>query len=229
MTDRPSPVKHLRAKWYRASVKRSDPPPDASARPRGRPRGFDADLALEQAARAFHRRGFAGTSTEVLAETMGLSKPSIYAAYGDKQALFRRALAHRARDHGARLLAAFERGATRPEALRALLDEAIEIYAPADPEASRGCLIANAGLDAVEELPELRGWILEFFARIDQYLAKALASRPRRGRGRASGPSDEQLAMMLASVLRDLALRSRAGATREQLQAFTDAALRLLG
>lgn len=199
---------------------------ETGSRPRGRPRSFDADAALEQAARAFHRSGFAGTSTDALAEAMGLSKPSIYAAYGDKQTLFKRALEHRARAHGARLRGAFERGTTRAEALRSLLDEAIEIYAPRDADEPRGCLISSAGIDAVEEVPELDRWLHAFFARMDAFFAAALASRPRRGR--AKGPSDEQLGRMIAAVLRDLAMRSRAGATRAELATFTETALDLL-
>lgn len=199
---------------------------ETGSRPRGRPRSFDADAALEQAARAFHRSGFAGTSTDALAEAMGLSKPSIYAAYGDKQTLFKRALEHRARAHGARLLGAFERGTTRAEALRSLLDEAIEIYAPRDADEPRGCLISSAGIDAVEEVPELDRWLHAFFARMDAFFAAALASRPRRAR--AKGPSDEQLGRMIAAVLRDLAMRSRAGATRAELATFTETALDLL-
>jgi AcrR family transcriptional regulator len=199
---------------------------ETGGRPRGRPRSFDADAALEQAARAFHRSGFAGTSTEVLAEAMGLSKPSIYAAYGDKQTLFKRALEHRARAHGARLLAAFERGSTRRAALRALFDEALAIYAPRELDEPRGCLISSAGIDAVEEVPELGRWLHAFFARMDAFFGAALASRPRRGR--AKGPDDEQLGRLLASLLRDLAMRSRAGASQAELESFTETALLLL-
>src|SRR3984957_16068770 len=58
----------------------------------GRPREFDTDAALEKAMRLFWAKGYEGTSIADLTETLGISKPSLYAAFGDKQSLFRAAL-----------------------------------------------------------------------------------------------------------------------------------------
>src|SRR6202795_5027981 len=58
----------------------------------GRPREFDADAALEKAMRLFWAKGYEGTSVADLTETLGISRPSLYAAFGDKQSLFRAAL-----------------------------------------------------------------------------------------------------------------------------------------
>src|ERR1700733_8946148 len=60
--------------------------------PLGRPRAFDTDQALDQAMHLFWRKGFLGTSLSDLTEAMGINRPSLYAAFGHKEALFRRAV-----------------------------------------------------------------------------------------------------------------------------------------
>src|ERR1700674_5103645 len=57
-------------------------------RPRGRPRSFDREAALERAMEVFWRQGFEGSSLHDLTEAMGINPPSLYAAFGDKEHLF---------------------------------------------------------------------------------------------------------------------------------------------
>src|SRR5207249_12070658 len=61
---------------------------------RGRPRDFDIDKALDKAMRVFWRKGYLGTSLSDLTKSMGINRPSLYSAFGDKQSLFHKALDH---------------------------------------------------------------------------------------------------------------------------------------
>ena len=62
-------------------------------RPRGRPTNFDHEVALEKALQVFWSRGYEGASMSELTAALGINKPSIYAAFGNKEDLFRKALA----------------------------------------------------------------------------------------------------------------------------------------
>jgi TetR/AcrR family transcriptional regulator, copper-responsive repressor len=95
-----------------------------SDKPRGRPRSFDRDRALERAMHVFWRQGYEGTSVSDLTRAMGINPPSLYAAFGDKEQLYLEALG-RYQERRLKLVAQwFEEEPTAKAAVRRLLTEA---------------------------------------------------------------------------------------------------------
>lgn len=106
---------------------------------RGRPRGFDRDAALEQAMRLFWRKTYEGTSLTELTAAMGISAPSLYAAFGSKDALFREAVAQYAERHGTEIWESLRDIPSVDAAVEGFLYETARSYStPGDPP---GCMI----------------------------------------------------------------------------------------
>lgn len=107
----------------------------------GRPRGFDRDAALEQAMLLFWERGYDTVSIRDLTDAMGISPPSLYAAFNDKQTLFEEAVDTYAHRYGSYIQEAIETEPTAYRAVRRLLTQsAIQQTLPGRPA---GCLILN--------------------------------------------------------------------------------------
>ncbi len=184
-------------------------------RPRGRPRGFDAQQALERMLTTFWDRGYAATSLDQLALAAGLNRPSLYAAFGDKKAMYRAALDAFAERTRSEVSAALQ-GPSLVTALRRFYRGAINIYLSGN-EGPRGCLyVCTAAVEAVQHV-EIRGDLLEILRVIDAALAARIAAAQAAGeiaRDRNAG----ELGMLAAAILHSIAIRARAGAGRRQLE-----------
>jgi AcrR family transcriptional regulator len=145
---------------------------------RGRPRGFDRSEALERAMRLFWSKTYDGTSLAELTEAMGINAPSLYAAFGSKQSLFREAVARYAAHHGMEIWRALEEAPTAREALERFLLATADAYSvPGDPP---GCLIVlgaphDVG-DGNSAHCELRARRRENLRQIAERLARAVAT-----------------------------------------------------
>src|SRR5271170_3092720 len=96
-------------------------------RKRGRPRAYDREIALTRAMDLFWDRGYAATSLDDLSRAMDMNRPSIYAAFGDKQALYRQALDHYRASVRAAIREVFEESRPLRQVLRDFYERAINI------------------------------------------------------------------------------------------------------
>src|ERR1700733_5919723 len=124
-----------------------------SPRPVGRPRAFDPDAALDGALGVFWRKGYDGASLSDLTRAMGINRPSLYAAFGDKEALFRKALDRYDAGPAAYTSKALEEPTARG-VVEALLAGAIELLA--DPHTPPGCLMVQGALACGETADPVR-------------------------------------------------------------------------
>ena len=193
-----------------------------ATRKRGRPREFDPAVALASAGKTFLRQGYTGTSLDALASAMKLNKPSLYAAFGDKHALFMSVLRERFRMVGERYHAAFEEGGTLEEALRNVFEAAVEVsLGEGGPP---GCPIAAATMSESLDDEEIGEFVRTFRVQTDKGLARWIRTK----RASEGEMSSDGLARMTNSVLHDIALRARVGESRAKLREIGRDAARML-
>ena len=121
---------------------------DARATRRGRPRTFDRDKALEQATLVFWKKGFEATSIVDLTDAIGIEAPSLYAAFGSKEALYRKAVdCYVDRFQGA-VWSNFLAAPTAREAVAAYLQDSATALAGSSSEYPRGCMVTLANIDS---------------------------------------------------------------------------------
>ena len=189
---------------------------------RGRPRAFDGERALEAALRVFWEKGYAGASLSDLTGAMGINRPSLYAAFGDKEALFRRVVARYVSSSGPCFQQALEAPTARAAAEQVLRGVVERLSDPAVPG---GCLLVQGALACGEEADSARCELES------QRAALEAALRVRFERAAAEGdlpagadPAD--LARFVAATIWGLAVQARSGANRDELQRVAELALR---
>ena len=190
-------------------------------RQRGRPRSFDRLTALEQATMAFWEHGYETTSVADLTRAMGISAPSLYAAFGDKETLFEEVVEAYAGSYGAYGGRAFAEEPTARGAIGRVLREAAELFTESGHP--RGCLMISAAINCstpeVEEALRMRreANLTSFEARIRRGVEAGELSPGTDARG---------LARFSAAVLQGMSQQARDGATKEDLAAVAEWAMR---
>ena len=194
---------------------------EESAVQRGRPREFDTDQALDRALEVFWRKGYEGASISELTEAMGINRPSLYAAFGNKEALFRKALDRYAQGPAAYTYQALEAATARGVVEQLLRGAADALTAPNNPH---GCLGVQGALSCGDAAASIRE---EVSARRSAW-EDALRRRLERARREGDLPADADctdLARYVATVAQGMAVQAAGGATRKQLHKVADLAL----
>lgn len=186
---------------------------------RGRPREFDVEEALAAALRVFWTKGYEGASLTDLTEAMGITRPSLYAAFGNKEALFKQALDLYEHEKLAYVRCALEAPTARGVAQR-MLEGTIENIT----SECRGCLGVMASVSCSNAGSPIRD---DVQART-QSARNALVARMQQGidDGDFTMPvSADAMTRYLMAVMQGISVQAGAGASREQLQQVVDAAL----
>jgi AcrR family transcriptional regulator len=188
---------------------------------KGRPREFDVDDALAAALRVFWSKGYEGASLSDLTEAMGITRPSLYAAFGNKEALFRKALDLYEREKLAYVDEALKAPTSREVAER-LLRGALEMQT-SDCE-PKGCLGVISSVACGSEAESIRAEVIARRAK------PHLAMKERLQRAKAEGDLPdhvdvEALANYVSAIMQGMAVQAGAGATRAQLEALVETSL----
>jgi AcrR family transcriptional regulator len=188
----------------------------------GRPREFNLDQALDQALNVFWRNGYEGASIADLTEAMGISPPSLYAAFGNKEDLFRKALDRYVQQRTRFWSEALEMPTARrmvEHLLRASADFLTEDCNPPGCMLVRSAMLCSEAQDAMQRELAARRAAGEHMLR--ERLAAAKES------GEASAELDpEDFARYIITVLEGMSVRAAGGATREGLHKVADMVMR---
>jgi AcrR family transcriptional regulator len=191
---------------------------------RGRPRAYDPDAALMAAMAAFWERGYAATSLDDLVAATGMNRPSLYAAFGDKRAIYVKALERYGAGRALREALAAE--PTLRGALRRAFRTAINVYLPAEKPA-RGCFVIGTAVTEAMHEPVVRGVLSELLRDLDEGFDERI--RAAVSDGELPGDADPAaLAKIGSATLLSLAVRSRAGESRAELEKTAEAAVALI-
>jgi AcrR family transcriptional regulator len=188
----------------------------------GRPRGFAEDAALEAAMRVFWEKGYEGATLADLTEAMGINRSSMYATFGDKEALFRRAIARYAEGPAAYVKEALKKPTVRA-VVEAILRGALELLT--DPSHPRGCLSVQGALACGSDAEPMKQAMIEWRKRGEADIQKRL----QRARAEGELPNDVNpgdLARYISTVLTGLGVQAANGSTRAEMTRVVDMALR---
>ena len=186
---------------------------EITKRPRGRPRAFIPSEVLDRVRTVFMEKGFAAASLDELAAASGLNRPSLYAAFGDKEQLYIATL----RFYGARSVEGLEAilggSGTIEQRLGKVYKAAIDLYTA--PPHRPGCMIVGTAAVESPSHPRIAAVANELLAAIEKSLERAFAASdlPRK-------PNAAARAHMAGAILDAIAIRARLGAKAADLKSF---------
>lgn len=188
----------------------------------GRPRSFCTDTALNRALEVFWRKGYEGATLTELTQAMGINKPSLYAAFGNKEDLFRKTLDRYTREKLAYLREAVEEAPTALEMARRMLLGAADMLT--NPDHPVGCLTVKGAMTCTDQAPSVKAELdhirIRFETAVQDRLRQAIAD------GELAEDADPaQLSRFLTVVIQGMAIQAADGASTDQLRQVAEMAL----
>jgi AcrR family transcriptional regulator len=197
------------------------------SRPRGRPKAYDAVEALHRIRDVFWIKGYAATSLDDLAEAAGMNRPSLYAAFGDKEAMYLAAL----KMQGEGLVNAIAGAVALEMKLKPFLslffDRCIESYM-AGAQGQRGCFLVGTALTESLVRENVGETVREIFGRCEDMLEQRLKRAKKDGELPKTADA-RALAMLMSATMHELAMQARTGAARTALDQRAKLAIKLIG
>jgi TetR/AcrR family transcriptional regulator, transcriptional repressor for nem operon len=190
-----------------------------------RPRSFEREAALEQAMRLFWARGYAGVSIQDVVEATGLSRASLYAAFGDKRALFREAVEHYVARVSAGRLARLDAPGSAKAAIRRYFDD-LAAFTLGEGR-KLGCLLTNTAVELAPHDAAIEARLKASFAKVEAAFARTI--RRGQAQGEIAAQKDPRaLARFLVNAVQGLRVFGRARPSRAALHDIVSATLAAL-
>ena len=186
----------------------------------GRHREFDVEKALDGVLCVFWRKGYEGASYADLTEAAGVERPALYSAFGNKEALFRKALARYYERYLDYIPAALKLPTSREVAAH-ILHSAIDLNTRFSNHT--GCLVINGVLAGSDDAEPVRQILIEARAVAEAQLRERFEQAKAEGDLPETSKPDA-LAAFLMAVLHGMAVQAKAGFSRETLEAVAEQA-----
>lgn len=193
----------------------------ALKRQRGRPSNFDHDEALENALQVFWSRGYEGTSMSELTDALGINKPSIYAAFGNKEELFRKALAHYLAGPVSFVKESMKEPTAR-QVVKIFLMQAVDFFS--DESTPNGCMIVQGALTCSAGSVLIQQELVAYRKSYEDALTQRFEQAKTQGDLPALANA-AYLAKYLATIHQGMSVQATSGATKEELLAVAEMAL----
>ncbi|MFD0413354.1 TetR/AcrR family transcriptional regulator [Streptomyces sp. NPDC127108] len=189
---------------------------------RGRPRAFDRETALRRAMEVFWRQGYEATSMTDLTSAMGIASPSLYAAFGSKEALFRESVTLYNATEGAAMARALTELPTARAAVEAVLRDNARVYT--DAANPSGCMIVLAATNCSAANAPVQEHLAYWRKASAEMMARRLDRGVREGELPA-GTDTEAMAAFYTTVIQGMSVQARDGASGADLDKTVDRAM----
>ena len=189
-----------------------------------RPRKFERSEALDKAMLVFWQKGFEATFLDDLTEAMGINRPSLYNAFGDKHTLFMETLTRYRELYSGKMLRALGHAPTVKTGFKRIFAELID---ESTERCCRGCMIVNSTIEGCAISESVAEFVKETDNASKAAFTTALAQGQRKGEI-APDKTPEALATYLYATIQGLQVRAKAGDDRKSLESIADLALSVL-
>ena len=191
----------------------------------GRPRTFDKDEALTKAMYVFWEKGYEGTTMADLIESIGIKAPSIYAAFGNKDAIFKEVVTHYLPIVVNGQLGTLNNIPNIYEAVDNTLKECVSLFSSNDNP--HNCLIMTAAINTspehIEHVEALKNIRNDYKAAWRKRFEKAVLDNQM-----INGANPNELAEYFTTIIQGMALRAKDGASRDDLEKTSEIAIKIL-